>query len=68
MKSRTEVTNKHSLIVFVWTRTEDIDSDIDVFLSRLVLGSDGVASRVAPQTHRDYHSGCGVCGLHLDNK
>lgn len=46
--------------------TEDIDSDVDVFLSRLVLGGDGVASRVAPQTDRDGHNGRVVCGLNLN--
>lgn len=45
--------------------TEDIDSNVDVFLSRLVLGSDGVTSRVAPQTDRDGHNRSGVCGLNL---
>lgn len=46
-------------------RTEDVDSDIDVFLSRFILGSDGVASRVAPQADGDGHNGRGVSGLHL---
>ncbi len=40
--------------------TKDNNSDIDVFLSRLVLGSDGVATRVASQTDGDGHNGCGV--------
>lgn len=46
--------------------TEDIDSNVDVFLSRLVLGGDGVTSRVAPQTDRDGHNRRGVCGLNLN--
>lgn len=50
----------------VYRRTEDVDSNINVFLSRLVLGCDRVASRVAPQTHRDGHDGLGVCGLNLN--
>lgn len=37
------------------THTKDDDSDVDVLLSRLVLGCDGVAPRVASQTDRDAH-------------
>lgn len=44
------------------------DPDVDVLLSRLVLGSDGVASRVAPQTDGDAHHRCGVSGLDLDTQ
>lgn len=47
-------------------RTEDDDSDVDVFLARLVLGGDGVAPGVAPQTDGHGHNRRGVCGLHLD--
>lgn len=46
--------------------TKDIDSNVDMFLSRLVLGSDGITSRVAPQTDRDGHDRCSVCGLNLN--
>ena len=48
--------------------TKDIDSDVDVFLSGLVLGSDGVASRVGPQTDGDGHDGSGVSGLNLNTQ
>lgn len=48
------------------THTKDNDSDVDVLLSRLVLGCDGVASRVTPQTDRDAHHRCSVSGLNLE--
>ena len=37
---------------FYTALTENIDSDVDMFLSSLVLGCDGVSSRVGPQAHR----------------
>lgn len=48
--------------------TKDIDSDVDVFLSGLVLGGDGVASRVGPQTDGDNHGGLGVGRLNLNTQ
>lgn len=48
--------------------TKDVDSDVDVFLSGLVLGRDGVASRVAPQTDGDGHNRRGVSGLNLKSQ
>lgn len=48
--------------------TEDNDPDVEVFLSGLVLGCDGVTSRVTPQTDRYRHNRSGVCGLHLNKQ
>jgi len=50
------------------TRTEDDDSDVDVFLSGLVLGGDGVTPGVAPQADGDVHNRCGVCGFNLNKQ
>lgn len=48
--------------------TEDVDSAVDVFLSGLILGSDGVASRVASQTDWYDHDRRGVGGLNLNTR
>lgn len=47
--------------------TEDVDSDIDMFLSKLVFGSDSVTSRVCSQAHGNSHNRCSVCGFNLKN-
>lgn len=46
-------------------RTKDNDSDVNVFLSRLVLCCNGIPSRVTPQAHRDVHNWGGVCWFNL---